>query len=67
MTAGIDINGESGFRPYTRRPGNEVIAVRLELDTDGFDYRKWPVEGGRSGRCWPPRWRRNHKDRQQPG
>ena len=29
---------------YRRRPDRPVVAVRLQLDTDGFDYRKW---GGR--------------------
>ncbi|MDM0053612.1 hypothetical protein [Variovorax sp. J22R115] len=26
---------------YRRRPDRPVVAVRLRLDTDGFDYRKW--------------------------
>lgn len=31
----------SALRRYRRRAGNEVIAVRLDLDTDGFTYGKW--------------------------
>jgi hypothetical protein len=41
MSDDIGIRGQGGFRAYRRRPGNEVVAVRLNLDTDGFDYRKW--------------------------
>ena len=26
---------------YRRRPDRPVVAVRLQLETDGFDYRKW--------------------------
>ena len=29
---------------YRRRDGTEVVAVRLDLDTDGFTYRKWGGE-----------------------
>ena len=28
-------------RRYVRRPDSPVVAVRLDLDTDGFVYRKW--------------------------
>lgn len=28
-------------RPYRRREKTHVTAVRLDLDTDGFTYRKW--------------------------
>jgi hypothetical protein len=28
-------------RRYRRRPDHPVVAVRLLLETDGFDYRKW--------------------------
>jgi hypothetical protein len=31
-------------RRYVRRPDSPVIAIRLDLDTDGFDYRKWGGE-----------------------
>jgi hypothetical protein len=31
----------SGRARYERREKTEVIAVRLDLDTDGFTYRKW--------------------------
>lgn len=41
MSRLLTIGGEDGFRAYRRRPGNEVVAVRLNFDTDGFDYRKW--------------------------
>jgi hypothetical protein len=29
------------LKPYRRKAGSEVVAVRLDLDTDGFTYRKW--------------------------
>lgn len=29
------------LRTYVRRSGTPVIAVQLDLDTDGFRYRKW--------------------------
>ncbi len=28
-------------RRYRRKPGHYVIAVRLDLDTEGFRYQKW--------------------------
>jgi len=28
-------------RRYVRRPDSPVVAIRLELDTDGLVYRKW--------------------------
>lgn len=28
-------------REYAKRDDQRVIAVRLDLDTDGFEYRKW--------------------------
>jgi hypothetical protein len=31
-------------RRYVRRAGTEVVAVQLDLDTDGFTYRKWGAE-----------------------
>lgn len=48
------------LREYRRRPGTTVTAVKLDLDTEGFTYRKWGglqrcragdwiVEGGRGG------------------
>lgn len=37
---------------YRRRQRTTVTAVRLDLDTDGFDYRKW----GGVQRCKPGDW-----------
>lgn len=31
----------SGRRPYRRRVDQPIVAVRLDLDTDGFAYRQW--------------------------
>lgn len=31
-------------RRYRRRPDHPVVAVRLVLETSGFDYRKWGAE-----------------------
>jgi hypothetical protein len=31
-------------RQYRRRPGRFVLAVKLDLDTPGFTYRKWDGE-----------------------
>jgi hypothetical protein len=31
----------TGLRPYRRKAGNEVVAVRLDLETGGFTYEKW--------------------------
>jgi len=28
-------------RKYVKRPSEFVVAVKLDLDTDGFTYRKW--------------------------
>lgn len=39
-------------RRYRRRPGQNVVAVQLQLDTDGFVYRKWGAEQ----RCKPGDW-----------
>ena len=39
-------------RRYRRRPGQNVLAVQLKLDTDGFVYRKWGAEQ----RCKPGDW-----------
>ncbi|MCP5004175.1 MAG: hypothetical protein GY941_09585, partial [Planctomycetes bacterium] len=33
-----------GLRRYRKKATANVIAVRLELDTDGFTYRKWGGE-----------------------
>lgn len=43
-------------RRYRRRPGTEVTAIRLTLDTDGFTYRKW----GDTQRCKPGDWLVEH-------
>ena len=40
------------FQQYRRRKGNEVVAVRLDLDTAGFTYNKW----GGTQRCKPGDW-----------
>jgi hypothetical protein len=40
------------FQQYRRRKGNEVVAVRLDLDTAGFTYSKW----GGTQRCKPGDW-----------
>ncbi|MDM0001798.1 hypothetical protein QTI24_24535 [Variovorax sp. J22P240] len=37
---------------YRRRPDRPVVAVRLLLDTEGFDYRKW----GDQQHCKPGDW-----------
>jgi hypothetical protein len=29
------------LKRYRRKPDNFITAVRLDLDTEGFDYRKW--------------------------
>ena len=31
----------SSLEKYERKRGNEIVAVRLDLDTDGFKYEKW--------------------------
>lgn len=31
-------------RRYRKKPNQYVLAVRLDLDTDGFSYRKWGGE-----------------------
>lgn len=40
------------LRQYCKKAGNEVVAVRLDLDTDGFKYEKW----GGPQRCKPGDW-----------
>jgi hypothetical protein len=32
---------ENQYQEYRRRKGTEVVAIRLDLDTDGFTYEKW--------------------------
>ena len=32
------------LKQYRKRPGNEVLAVCLDLKTDGFTYSKWGGE-----------------------
>ncbi len=39
-------------RKYIKRAGTEVVAVQLDLDTDGFTYRKW----GGEQTCKPGDW-----------
>jgi hypothetical protein len=40
------------LKKYRRRPGTAVVAVRLDLETDGFSYFKW----GASQRCKAGDW-----------
>ncbi len=40
------------LRQYRKKASNEVVAVRLELDTDGFTYEKW----GGTQRCKAGDW-----------
>lgn len=42
----------TGLTRYRRKAGNEVIAVPLDLDTEGFTYEKW----GGTQRCKPGDW-----------
>ena len=39
-------------RKYVKRAGTGVVAVQLNLDTEGFVYRKW----GDVQRCQPGDW-----------
>ena len=39
-------------RQFVKRAGNEVGAIQLALDTDGFSYRKW----GGVQTCKPGDW-----------
>lgn len=34
----------SELRRYRKRPGTAITAVRLDLATEGFTYRKWGAE-----------------------
>ena len=34
----------SGRQKYVKRLDQKVLAVRLDLETDGFTYRKWGAE-----------------------
>ena len=40
------------LKPYRRKASTHVAAVRLDLDTDGFTYRKW----GSIQRCKAGDW-----------
>ena len=40
------------LRRYRRKPGTAVIAVQLDLDTEGFSYRKW----GATQQCKAKDW-----------
>ena len=42
----------NGRRRYKKKPTEFVTAVRLDLDTDGFTYRKW----GGAQRCKRGDW-----------
>lgn len=37
---------------YRKKPGKTVVAVQLDLDTEGFTYQKW----GRTQVCKPGDW-----------
>ena len=39
-------------RRYRKRPDQLVVAIRLDLETPGFSYRKWGAEQ----RCKPGDW-----------
>ena len=39
-------------RQFVKRAGNEVVAIQLTLDTEGFSYRKW----GGVQTCKPGDW-----------
>jgi hypothetical protein len=39
-------------RQYVKKAGNEVVAIQLALETDGFTYRKW----GGVQTCKPGDW-----------
>jgi len=41
-----------GRRRYRTRPGHQIVAVQLKLDTPGFTYRKW----GAKQRCKRGDW-----------
>lgn len=40
------------LREYRKKAGNEVAAVQLDLETDGFSYKKW----GGTQHCKPGDW-----------
>lgn len=42
----------SSRRRYAKRAGQDVVAVRLDLDTEGFTYEKW----GATQRCKAGDW-----------
>jgi len=42
----------SSRRQFVKRAGNEVVAIQLALDTEGFSYRKW----GGVQTCKPGDW-----------
>jgi hypothetical protein len=48
---------------YVKRPDQKVHAVQLDLDTDGFTYRKWGAEQ----RCKPGDWLVSNPDPDTPG
>ena len=45
------------MREYRRKKGTSVIAVRLDLDTEGFAYEKW----GSTQRCKRGDWLVNNQ------
>jgi hypothetical protein len=44
--------GAKKLRKYRRKESAEVIAVQLDLETEGFTYQKW----GGTQRCKPGDW-----------
>ena len=42
----------AGLRQFRRKQGATIVAVRLDLDTDGFTYEKW----GAVQHCKPGDW-----------
>ena len=53
-----DENRPGPLRKYRRREMTPVVAVRFDLDTDGFTYRKW----GGEQRCKRGDWIVNRDD-----
>lgn len=47
-----DSDESDDLRAYIKRSGQEVLAIQLQLDTEGFTYEKW----GATQRCKPGDW-----------
>jgi len=52
---------DTGRRRYEKNPTSFVTAVQLDLDTDGFTYRKW----GHGQRCKRGDWLVKHRTTSQ--